>query len=51
MTDTGAGAIARPGAFRWPFYYGWVNLGMAALAMVGTLPGARRDSASSPSRC
>ena len=24
---------------RWPFYYGWVNLGLAALAMVGTLPG------------
>ena len=39
MTDTGAGALARPGAFRWPFYYGWVTLGMAALAMVGTLPG------------
>lgn len=24
---------------RLPFYYGWVNLGLAALAMVGTLPG------------
>jgi predicted MFS family arabinose efflux permease len=24
---------------RGPFYYGWVNLGLAALAMVGTLPG------------
>jgi MFS family permease len=24
---------------RLPFYYGWVNLGVAALAMVGTLPG------------
>ncbi len=24
---------------RLPFYYGWVNLSMAALAMVGTLPG------------
>ena len=24
---------------RWPFYYGWVNLGMAALAMTATLPG------------
>jgi MFS family permease len=23
----------------WPFYYGWVNLGVAAAAMVGTLPG------------
>jgi len=22
-----------------PFYYGWVNLFVAALAMVGTLPG------------
>ena len=27
------------GLLRRPFYYGWVNLGMAALAMVGTLPG------------
>jgi MFS family permease len=27
------------GVARWPFYYGWVSLGMAALAMVGTLPG------------
>ena len=27
------------GLVRWPFYYGWVSLGMAALAMVGTLPG------------
>jgi hypothetical protein len=24
---------------RLPFYYGWVMVGMAALAMVGTLPG------------
>jgi MFS family permease len=24
---------------RWPVYYGWVNLAVAALAMVGTLPG------------
>jgi hypothetical protein len=24
---------------RGPFYYGWVNLGLAALARVGTLPG------------
>ncbi len=23
----------------WPFYYGWVNLAVAAAAMVGTLPG------------
>src|SRR5262245_55203675 len=28
---------ARP--FALPFYYGWVNLVVAALAMVGTLPG------------
>ena len=27
------------GPLRLPFYYGWVNLGVAALAMVGTLPG------------
>lgn len=27
------------GLARWPVYYGWVNLGVAALAMVGTLPG------------
>src|ERR687890_152939 len=27
------------GPFALPFYYGWVNLGVAALAMVGTLPG------------
>ena len=24
---------------RWPFYYGWVTLTVASLAMVGTLPG------------
>jgi MFS family permease len=30
---------ALPAAGLLPFYYGWVNLGMAALAMVGTLPG------------
>jgi MFS family permease len=29
----------RPALFRTPFYYGWVNLTVAALAMVGTLPG------------
>lgn len=28
-----------PLAHRLPFYYGWVNLVVAALAMVGTLPG------------
>jgi len=27
------------GLARLPFYYGWVNLAVAALAMVGTLPG------------
>lgn len=27
------------GPFALPFYYGWVNLTVAALAMVGTLPG------------
>jgi len=32
-------ALAPTGVARWPFYYGWVNLGLAALAMVGTLPG------------
>ncbi|HKX26155.1 MAG TPA: MFS transporter [Blastocatellia bacterium] len=34
-------ASERPGLLisRLPFYYGWVNLTVAALAMVGTLPG------------
>src|SRR5918995_598134 len=33
--------IRRPlvGPIALPFYYGWVNLAVAALAMVGTLPG------------
>jgi sugar phosphate permease len=33
--------LRRPtaGPFALPFYYGWVNLGVAAVAMVGTLPG------------
>jgi MFS family permease len=33
--------IRRPpvGPFALPFYYGWVNVAVAALAMVGTLPG------------
>ena len=33
--------IRRPAAapFSLPFYYGWVNVAVAALAMVGTLPG------------
>ena len=39
MAETGTGAFPRVAFVRWPFYYGWVNLGMAALAMVGTLPG------------
>jgi len=33
-------SLPRPaGLGRWPLYYGWVNLGVAAAAMVGTLPG------------
>jgi MFS family permease len=39
MSDVGAGALTRPRAMRGAFYYGWVNLAVAALAMVGTLPG------------
>lgn len=39
MAEMGTGALPRVGFVRWPFYYGWVSLGMAALAMVGTLPG------------
>jgi MFS family permease len=39
MTEAGARALARAGSERWPFYYGWVSLVLAALAMVGTLPG------------
>ena len=30
---------SNPGTGRKTFYYGWVNLALAALAMVGTLPG------------
>ena len=40
MTSAGAelrGSALRPSAV--PFYYGWVNVVIAALAMVGTLPG------------
>jgi len=37
VVDVGTGAMPRAGAR--PFFYGWVNLGLAALAMVGTLPG------------
>src|ERR1044071_8706252 len=29
----------RSAVLRLPFYYGWVNVSVAALAMVGTLPG------------
>src|ERR687883_537925 len=29
----------RVGPFALPFYYGWVSVALAALAMVGTLPG------------
>src|SRR5262245_1516393 len=40
MTSLATETLPRPvGLARWPFYYGWVNLGVAALAMVGTLPG------------
>jgi MFS family permease len=40
MESLGA-EIRRPtvGPFTLPFYYGWVNVVVAALAMVGTLPG------------
>jgi sugar phosphate permease len=31
--------LSGPSAVRLPFYYGWIILFMAALAMVGTLPG------------
>lgn len=37
MTDSRADALPLP--FRRTFYYGWITLGVAALAMVGTLPG------------
>jgi MFS family permease len=37
---TAVETLPRPAGFaRWPLYYGWVNLAVAALAMVGTLPG------------
>src|SRR3712207_1698648 len=40
MNVTAAG-LKRPPAWaaRWPLYYGWVNVFVAAVAMVGTLPG------------
>ena len=39
MSDAQSQALPRSGTARSPFYYGWVSLGVAALAMVGTLPG------------
>ena len=40
MDSVRAEELRRPtiGPFALPFYYGWVNLAVAALAMVGTLP-------------
>ena len=37
MAKAGTGALPQAGPKA--FYYGWVSLGLAALAMVGTLPG------------
>lgn len=39
MSSAGANALTYGGTLRPSFYYGWVNLGVAALAMVATLPG------------
>lgn len=41
MTDSISAGMPRPtiGPARAPFYYGWINLAVASLAMVGTLPG------------
>jgi len=39
MAEAGTGTLPRAGPVPRPLYYGWVNLGVAALAMVGTLPG------------
>ncbi|HEV3470376.1 MAG TPA: MFS transporter [Pyrinomonadaceae bacterium] len=40
MNDTAAGLTKPPaGVARRSLYYGWVNVGVAALAMVATLPG------------
>ena len=40
MTSLATETLPRPvGLARWPIYYGWVNLTVAAAAMVGTLPG------------
>jgi MFS family permease len=38
MSDAPARALSGP-VLRTRFYYGWVTLGVAAMAMVGTLPG------------
>ena len=39
--DSLSAPLRRPtaGPFALPFYYGWVSVALAALAMVGTLPG------------
>src|SRR6188768_980706 len=39
MPAASSPALARPADIPSTFYYGWVVLGVAALAMVGTLPG------------
>lgn len=39
MNPQGIELSPPPARARWPVYYGWVNLAVAALAMVGTLPG------------
>ena len=39
MGDARAGTIGGTAVWRPRFYYGWVTLGVAAIAMVGTLPG------------
>ena len=40
MTSLATETLPRPiGLARWPVYYGWVNLFVAAAAMVGTFPG------------
>src|SRR5262245_44931491 len=39
MTDPNATTLAPAGLWPRTFYYGWVTMTVAALAMVGTLPG------------
>lgn len=39
MAEIGTETLLPAGLVRRPVYYGWVNLAVAALAMVGTLPG------------